>query len=292
MSVTQCSFCDQVGDYLAAIPDQSLDDCASVLGVSAPQLLNHLDKHGQTRWKRRLLDGPAQTGGVEDTPTAQTPGGVTPPASVEETAAAETPDPSAHRLGEVDCACDRWAFQPDEPPHHEADVDGVTWLHTPAWCGPVEEPEEPLEVVVVDEDEVVDARIGPSDVEVLEVLEWLAGHADEQIRAAATDLTRMLAEFEQHAAIRQELERLTVEREHLTARIDKLLDALGEPAPVAESAGALVREVLSTPATVRTANAAEIRAWCREHGVPCPATGRVPRSAIDAYDAAHDGVAS
>lgn len=95
--------------------------------------------------------------------------------------------------------------------------------------------------------------------------------AAEKARDAVDRLRDLLAQWEDRAAARAEVERLETELAAAKARLT------GRPA---------------APATDRAPDNSEVRAWAEAAGVPCPARGRIPGTVRDAYDAAHTGAAS
>ena len=136
----------------------------------------------------------------------------------------------------------------------------------------------------VDPQEFVDAGLIEADGDIIDAeivdldsLAWLMMHHDDaRIRDLAQQLVVLVDAWEAGLADRRELELLVAERDHLNDRIEKLAARLGdrEEQPAADPA--------PTPA-VDDETPAVVRAWCRDNGVYCPATGRIPRSALDAY---------
>lgn len=93
--------------------------------------------------------------------------------------------------------------------------------------------------------------------------------AAERARDAVERLRDLLAEWEDRASARAEVERLTAELELAKARLRG-------------------RTTAPVPAAAPPDNH-EVRAWAAANGVPCPARGRVPGAVRDAYDAAQRG---
>lgn len=94
--------------------------------------------------------------------------------------------------------------------------------------------------------------------------------AAEKACDAVDRLRDLLAQWEDRAAARAEVERLETELAAAKARLT------GRPA---------------APQGGRP-DSREVRAWAEAAGVPCPARGRIPAAVRAAYDAAHVGAAS
>lgn len=141
-----------------------------------------------------------------------------------------------------------------------------------------------IETLAQAEADVVEAEI--LDVDPTDSLAALVAHDDPEIREAAAALQVLIARKQQDWMLRAEIERLMVERDHLTARIAEMQSALLEvlqPAPEPEPVMA------SAPTAAPTT--AEIRDWCKANGMDVPQRGTLPRAAVEAYEAAHEASA-
>jgi hypothetical protein len=103
-----------------------------------------------------------------------------------------------------------------------------------------------------------------------------------QRAAKALELVRaeLRTERERDAvtAARREAEaKVRAEVQRLERRLAELKKGLGHSAAVPGGAAAVGLDPKA------------VRAWAREHDVPCTSTGRVPRAVVDAYLAAHPG---
>lgn len=265
MSGQQCSRCDDVADLVESAAVSTLEEVAQVINAPAPSLHVHLVQHDRDDLLRRLTYA-----GVPILAPAAEP-------AVEHEVAEE---PGTFEV-EVD----------DEP----AKDPGVQ-TRTPAIDGGVDErgdgswPEQPVWHLA--EPSVDQAAMTP----VLQNL--IDHHPSEDVRCAAESLLAALSEWEQDRKMRSALERLVAQRDQLNAAIEELAARLGdiepappEPAPLRRSEKP-VRNLSAQDLGVADDGppAKAIRAWCRDNGVPCPATGRVPRSAVEAWREAH-GVA-
>lgn len=114
-------------------------------------------------------------------------------------------------------------------------------------------------------------------------------HPAKRIQAAANkvldDIARLRTLIAEDAEKNAERRKAETEKKAARAEVQKLEAQLRE-------AKAKLRG--STPTAAPSGDgpsAKEVRAWAAETGVECTATGRVPQSVRDAYDAAHQAVA-
>ena len=115
-------------------------------------------------------------------------------------------------------------------------------------------------------------------------------HPAKRIQAAANkvldDIARLRTLIAEDAEKNAERRKAETEKKAARAEVEKLEAQLRE-------AKAKLRG--STPAAAPSGDgpsAKEVRAWAAKAGVECTATGRVPQSVRDAYDAAHQAVTS
>jgi len=270
-AVDQCSRCDAVDECVAG-NITSLEDVAGVIGCPPPSLHVHLVQHDRDDLLRRLTytGEPILPPKLEETTVVLSPAG---------------PDL-------CDCGCLELSGSAVERGgvKHTAELCASCCRHGEfltsdcPQCQP-----QPVPAVELDEDKEDDQQEGgwPEQPRVLPVLDidrmWLLDlgedHPSEDVRCAAEALISAIDEWQQSQVERCRLEQLVAQRDQLNAEIEELAARLGdvEPQPA--------EPVAEEPAPAESAKA--IRAWCRDNGVHCPATGRVPRAAVEAYQEAH-----
>lgn len=270
----QCSRCDSVSDCLDS-GITTLEDVAGVIGAPAPSLHVHLVQHDRDDLLRGMTYGGEPILPSEPEPAAEV-------AEIE----------AVPEVEERSCACDKWVFDEGEDDYRETLEDGLTILHKVEQCIETNArrmDDHVLEVPSEWADEVqrlaqADAEERPSLDDLVhpdpeDSLAWLCGHEDREIREAAIALHMLLTRRKHDNMLQAKIERLTVERDHLTQRIEEMRAALqGEPEP--EPVPLAAQPVKQHPTT------AEIRAWCVANGVPVPSRGTLPRTAVEAYEAA------
>lgn len=293
MTTTSCPTCELADMYLET-GSRDIEGMAAAIGRPVPSVLAHLKDHGHPGlpgltygWSAIIATSDTSVDSYIEQAhqTARNLAAVVPPPpglvdQPEETATAPL-GPDTH--GGVD-------EQPtDETPGGADELEHSGDAHCPVCFGTcafrvVSEPTGLPEVADL-------SAQGPawSDkymFDVIAVIDWLAGqHPDEEIRAEADLLADLLGAYRRDAAARAELEQLTVQRDHLTARIDALHAQLEGTAPPAEP-----DTPDPTPEPIHPAgSAADVRAWCHANNVPVSSTGRIGRDSIAAYTAAHGG---
>jgi hypothetical protein len=112
----------------------------------------------------------------------------------------------------------------------------------------------------------------------------LLDHWDPEVVAAAAALVEaqpvLQSRWEAAQARRgEELAQLFAQRQQLEERIAALGGFDDRSLPEPPAVGTVSQPMPS---------AAQVRAWCRDNNVACSATGRVPRTAVDAYLDAHE----
>lgn len=225
----------------------SLEDVAGVIGRPTPSLHVHLVQHDRDDLLRRLT----YNGEPILPPLPE-------PAVEVEVVDEETSDRiRAVYTADMEPAEDR-GVQPPEP-----EIDGGVDddQEDGGW------PEQPRVLPVLDIDRMWLLDLGDD-------------HPSEDVRCAAEALISAIDEWQQSQVERRRLEQLVAQRDQLNAEIEALAARLGDIQP--EPAEPVAEEPAPAEWTPKA-----IREWCRDNGVHCPATGRVPRAAVEAYREAH-----
>ncbi|MEU9400587.1 histone-like nucleoid-structuring protein Lsr2 [Streptomyces sp. NPDC048242] len=121
---------------------------------------------------------------------------------------------------------------------------------------------------------VVEVRPRAADAEQVSVgrlLKWGDEHPDPAVQDQAARTRMGLYGLRARYAADLELETLASEEQQLEQRLAELRSR---------------REQLAPTKAKRKApsyDAAEVRAWARQNGVPCPPVGRVPKTVVDAW---------
>lgn len=112
----------------------------------------------------------------------------------------------------------------------------------------------------------------PAGGSVSDALDWAADHHDPDIRALGDNIRASLADLYARRAREAELAHITAELAEVDARAAQLRARQAElqPPPTKH------RGRVDYPA-------AEVRAWARQTGLDCPATGRVPTAIVQAW---------
>lgn len=118
----------------------------------------------------------------------------------------------------------------------------------------------------------------PEPLPVGRLLKWGDEHHDADIRDQAARARLTLAGLRKRHAADQELVAITAEAEQLEQRLAELRAREQEIAPAKAKAP---RRKVDLGYDSRT-----VRAWARENGADCPATGRVPKAVVDQWKAA------
>lgn len=247
----QCSRCTDVAG-LVSVGEAELVEVARVLGVNAPALHVHLVQHGQDALMREMTykGSPIIPKLEETTVVAQ---------------AAPEPEPVPSLSEDTEPQVDAQGGDTNEWPE---DVD----------------PQEFVDAGLITDDGLSFGDY-PTDVEITSVLAWLGAHEASHIRDLAHGLLKALEDHAQSEMDRIRLEELVAQRDALNAQIDELARSLGDleqEAPAAPSHEVEKRAAADVPA-------ATIRTWCIAHNVDVPARGTLPKKAVEAYMAAHEG---
>ncbi|WP_328739908.1 hypothetical protein OHA91_22910 [Streptomyces erythrochromogenes] len=113
--------------------------------------------------------------------------------------------------------------------------------------------------------------------DVADLLSWAADHPSPSIRTAGVRASTALDVLQNRRRQDAELEAVTSNVKELEARIEKLRARAAELRD-----GQKTRQVKP-----RDYVPAEVRAWAREEGIPCPVAGVVPASVVAAWRASH-----
>lgn len=282
-TITQCSRCDDVADLITSANVTSLEEAAATIGCPAPSLHVHLVQHDRDDLLASLTYGgdPIIPPRVEETTV------VMPPA-VEmcdcgtQNVAGGTVEIGGTKDSADKCAgcCTHGTFLDERCAGCGEDVDSAGLVSAGA--------EWPENVDVLAAEAEAGLRLTLATLN--------EGHPSEDVRVAAETLLAALDEWESDREARSQLEELVAQRDALNAQIEELAARLGEvepdpepePRPVLRRSEKPVRRLSAQDLDIVDDESPKaIRAWCRANGVHCPATGRVPRSAVEAYRAAH-----
>lgn len=272
-TITQCSRCDDVADLITSANVTSLEEAAATIGCPAPSLHVHLVQHDR-----------------DDLLASLTYGGEPILPRVEETTVVMPP-----AVQMCDCGTQNVAGGTVEigGTKHSADkcagcrTHGTFLDERCAGCG------EERYAALDSWPESVDVLAAEAEAGLRLTLATLnEGHPSEDVRVAAETLLAALDEWESDREARAELEELVAQRDALNVQIDELAARLGDvepdPAPTLRRSEKPIRRLSARDlGVVDEESPKAIRAWCRDNGVHCPATGRVPRAAVEAYREAH-----
>lgn len=134
-----------------------------------------------------------------------------------------------------------------------------------------QEPDMPQPVPQPGPARATPATSTPPGLSVGQLLAWADGHDDAEVQVEAARARALLTGLRARHAADEELTAITTEAEQLEERLAQLHARQAELAPKKGSA--------KRPAYP----AREVRAWAKEHGVACPAVGRVPAAVVDAW---------
>ncbi|MGW1001759.1 WhiB family transcriptional regulator [Streptomyces sp. NPDC002520] len=118
----------------------------------------------------------------------------------------------------------------------------------------------------------------PEKLPVGKLLKWGAEHPEPEVQDQAARVGAALAGLRKRYAADQELAAITTEAEQLEQRLAELRSRRQELAP------AKSKKRRATPSY----EAAPVRAWARANNIPCPPVGRVPKTVVEAWGAAHE----
>ncbi|MDT6983710.1 histone-like nucleoid-structuring protein Lsr2 [Streptomyces lusitanus] len=107
-----------------------------------------------------------------------------------------------------------------------------------------------------------------------QLLEWGDAHTDPEVQDQAARARAALVGLRRRHAADAELTAITSEAEELEQRLAELRTRQAELTPAKTTKKSSVRRDYE-PATVR--------AWAKDNGVDCPATGRVPKKVVEAW---------
>ena len=110
-------------------------------------------------------------------------------------------------------------------------------------------------------------------ISVGQLLKWGDDHTDPEVQDQAARARAALGGLRQRYATDRELSALTSEEQQLEQRLAELRARKGELAPAKPKKQ---RTPVDYPAPT-------VRAWARENGMDCPATGRIPKIVVDAW---------
>ncbi|GAQ64091.1 Lsr2 family DNA-binding protein [Streptomyces scabiei] len=144
------------------------------------------------------------------------------------------------------------------------DLDPLTGRTPPVNSSPQPAPPRPT-VAILPED--------PERIAVGKLLKWADDHADPDVQDQAARGRAILAALRTRYAADHELAAIHTEAEQLEQRLAQLRTREAELAPP-------VKKTRRSPLPY---DAAVVRAWARDHNVPCPPVGRVPKSVLDAW---------
>ncbi|MFD5656962.1 Lsr2 family DNA-binding protein [Streptomyces hirsutus] len=120
----------------------------------------------------------------------------------------------------------------------------------------------------------------PQSLPVGQLLTWADEHPDPEIQDQAARARAALVGLRKRHAADQELTAITTEAEQLEQRLAELRAREAELAPAKKTK------------PQRDYEPAEVRAWAKETGMDCPATGRVPKKVVDAWKQKVNGATS
>ncbi|MBU5946762.1 histone-like nucleoid-structuring protein Lsr2 [Streptomyces sp. PAM3C] len=111
-----------------------------------------------------------------------------------------------------------------------------------------------------------------------QLLEWGDAHTDPEVQDQAARARVALVGLRRRHAADAELTAITSEAEQLEKRLAELRARQAELTPAKKTA--------KKQAVQRDYEPATVRAWAKDNGVDCPATGRVPKAVVEAWRAA------
>ncbi|MGA4896714.1 WhiB family transcriptional regulator [Streptomyces griseoincarnatus] len=111
-----------------------------------------------------------------------------------------------------------------------------------------------------------------------QLLEWGDAHSDPEVQDQAARARAALVGLRRRHAAEAELTAITSEAEQLEQRLAELRARQAELTPAKKTA--------KKQAVQRDYEPATVRAWAKDNGVDCPATGRVPKAVVEAWRAA------
>ncbi|WP_030659766.1 MULTISPECIES: Lsr2 family protein [Streptomyces] len=120
------------------------------------------------------------------------------------------------------------------------------------------------------------APAGTAVPDAADLLPWAEAHVEASIRQAGARARAALELLQTRRRTDAELQGIKRTEQELEARLAKLR------ARAAELKGGRGKQVKP-----RDYVPAEVRAWAREEGIPCPPAGVVPASVVDAWRTAH-----
>lgn len=107
-----------------------------------------------------------------------------------------------------------------------------------------------------------------------QLLKWGDEHDDPEVQDQAARARVLLGGLRRRHTADQELTSITEERERLEKRLTELRTREAELAPAKKA---------KKKAVQRDYEPATVRAWAKENGVSCPASGRVPKAVVEAW---------
>ncbi len=108
-----------------------------------------------------------------------------------------------------------------------------------------------------------------------QLLEWGDAHSDPEVQDQAARARVALVGLRRRHAADAELTAITSEAEELEQRLAELRTRQAALAPA--------KKATKKAAVQRDYEPATVRAWAKDNGVDCPATGRVPKAVVEAW---------
>ncbi|MGC4918680.1 Lsr2 family DNA-binding protein [Streptomyces albogriseolus] len=108
-----------------------------------------------------------------------------------------------------------------------------------------------------------------------QLLEWGDAHTDPEVQDQAARARATLVGLRRRHAADAELTAITSEAEELEQRLAELRARQAELTPA--------KKATKKQAVQRDYEPATVRAWAKDNGVDCPATGRVPKAVVEAW---------
>ncbi|MGW5509929.1 WhiB family transcriptional regulator [Streptomyces albogriseolus] len=108
-----------------------------------------------------------------------------------------------------------------------------------------------------------------------QLLEWGDAHSDPEVQDQAARARVALVGLRRRHAADAELTAITSEAEQLEQRLAELRARQAALAPA--------KKATKKAAVQRDYEPATVRAWAKDNGVDCPATGRVPKAVVEAW---------
>lgn len=286
MNIEQCSRCDDTADLISSANVTSIEEAAATIGCPAPSLHVHLVQHDRDDLLASLtyVGEPIIAAKVEETTVV-----LPPPVEVCDCGTQNVHGGTVeiggtkHSVDKCAGCCTHGTFLDERcagcgEDRSYSTTSAADASITSTDASAAEWPESP------------DPHEWASDV----VASIANEHPSGGVRAAASELLSALISYEASEFVRGQLEELVAQRDALNAQIEELAARLGdvehapEPEPTLRRSEKPVRNLSAQDlGVVDDESPKVIRAWCRENGVHCPATGRVPRAAVEAYRAAH-----